>query len=157
MSKMTKIPLAQASATQLREFAQVNYGLEIAESQKNKNRILERLSTVGFDGDYIELPEAHAPVSAPRAKTDQADADGREMVTILIPNEEKPGGEEPVPVAVNGKLMYIPRGEPVPIPRPYLEVLQNAVQDIYSEFDGDDLGGLKTPRRVHSYPFSVHA
>jgi hypothetical protein len=74
-----------------------------------------------------------------------------EKVKILIARTEDAGGDEPVPVGVNGPIMLVPRGEPVEIPYAYYEVLKNAVKDIYDPLP--DGGMNPVPRKVPAYPF----
>lgn len=152
------VKLAEASTAQIREYATISMGLEI-HGNAGKNAILAKMQEAGFDRDEIQVWPSHDQ-KAEKAKQSTAelaheDETGRKFYRVLIAEQDKPGGAEPVAVSVNGKAMFIPRGEPVNVPAEYFEVLQNAVEFIYPEFDGSDLGGLKAPRKVQSYPFSV--
>ncbi len=151
-----RVSIEQASAGDLRAFASITFGLEL-NGTENKLTMISKLKTVGYDLDDIpligDLTPGPAPVSSdgkmPTIKNDK----GEECCKILIQVEDKDGGDEPVPVGVNGVLMYIPRGEPVLVPVAYVEVLNNAVQLIYEPTES----GLKAPRQVTSYPHSLVA
>lgn len=80
------------------------------------------------------------------------------IIEILATAVEK----EPVPVALNGRMMLIPRGRPVTISREYFNVLRDARQEIYAEYEGpkpgtfdDEGGGLGEAMIVQAYPYSV--
>lgn len=151
-----RVSIEEATAAQLRDFATITFGLELKGSE-NKPTMLGKLETVGYGLDDIpvmgDLTPGPAPVSSdgkvPTIKNDK----GEECYKILIQRDGEAGGDEPVPVGVNGVLMYIPRGEPVLVPVAYVEVLNNAVQFIYEPTEN----GLKAPRQVTSYPHSLVA
>jgi len=75
-------------------------------------------------------------------------------VRINIGIQEEAGGNEPVPVGVNGKIMLIPRGKDVDIPESYLEALQHAVTYKYDSLP-DGMGINPVPREVQLYPFQI--
>lgn len=81
-------------------------------------------------------------------------SDGDPKVVIHIPKQAGPGGERHVPVAVNGRLMLIPRAQNVEIPYRFYEALRNAVETRYEEVPakGDQPSYLR-PIEVLSYPF----
>lgn len=162
--KSQKIAVSEATLPQLKAFATTVLGLEVARNA-TQDIVIGKIREAGYNLDHITVFEEVTP--SQRGRTEGSDAkasarvvktgqDGRERVyyRILIPNEEKPGGEEPVPVGVNGRSMFIPRGQPVEVPEEYVEVLENAEAYVYEPYDGNGLGGLKPPRAVKSYPFS---
>ena len=51
------------------------------------------------------------------------------------------GDGEPLPVGVNGRVIFIPRGEPVWVPEKFVHVLDNAVHSKLDEHN-DLIGGL---------------
>jgi hypothetical protein len=75
-------------------------------------------------------------------------------VRINIGIQEEAGGNEPVAVGVNGKIMLIPRGKDVDIPEPYLEALEHAVTFKYDSLP-DGMGINPVPREVQLYPFQI--
>ena len=73
------------------------------------------------------------------------------MMRIHVNITEEAGGNEPVPVSVNGKVMLIPRGKDVDVPAEYVEVLQHAISHKYDPLP--DGGMNPVPREVPLYPF----
>lgn len=76
-------------------------------------------------------------------------------VVILFPKDRDPNRNFDVHLALNGKVINVPKGVPTPIPGEYLEVIDRAmVQHVTSEVD--DHGN---PRRVVydylSYPYTI--
>lgn len=151
-----KIPVGEATAAQLREHATLRMGLEI-DGRASANTILAKMREAGFDGEEITvlLPDAPTvPRVDPEEVGNRKTVNGRKFRRINIPRQDIPGGEEPVPVGVNGRVMFVPRGEDCWVPEDYIEVLNHAVQAIYEAYDGSNQLGLRKPRMVKSYPFS---
>ncbi|MER9912799.1 hypothetical protein NKJ71_19425 [Mesorhizobium sp. M0050] len=147
---MQKILIADASAKQLADYAETVLGLEGVDYRLGKGKIEEKMRAVLYDKDFIEVEDDEAPIARinPPAPTN-----ARRMATIMIPNQDKPGGTEPVPVAVNGRQLWIPRQAPQTIPWEYMHALDNAKKFVY-ETDGNGTLILP-PSEVHEYPFSV--
>lgn len=153
---MKTIKISEASAEQLRTFASASLGIEV-HPNSNRETLISKISAA-YDKDEIPVgdaddgdqPLAGAP---PRPVTDrQASRPKKGYVRIHIHVTEDPGGNEPVPVGVNGKAMLIPRGEDVDIKEEYFEVLKNAVQHKYEMMpDGKSIN--PNPRKVPLYPF----
>ena len=59
---------------------------------------------------------------------------------------------KPRSVGVNGKIMLIPRGEEVEIPRTYFNVLKDAISRV--TYQEGETGMIKS-RDVASYPFQI--
>jgi hypothetical protein len=77
------------------------------------------------------------------------------LCTVLIHTHEDPAQNWPVPLGVNGNLLIVRRGDATVLPVEHLEVLDNAVYDVWTkELDVDE-----NPRLVHyqrlSYPYSL--
>lgn len=144
----TTIPLEQATADQLRHFATTVLGLPLP-ANAGRDAILSKIRTAGHTGP-IPLAPPQTPVT-PTAKPDAA-AIEEEMVTILIDKQEEVGGDQPVPVRVNGVAMYIPRGEPCRVKRRYVEALRNAVKEVYEQVRPED---PITSRQVPAYPWRI--
>ena len=68
-------------------------------------------------------------------------------VRIIIHEEDKPGGDQPVYAHVNGYEVLIQRGKEVAIPRPVYRMLLDAVEEKGSQ----EKDGSITFRRVPSY------
>lgn len=80
-----------------------------------------------------------------------ADIDSEKKVSLLIHKTEGDTGSTHVPVSINGKTWLIRRGENVSVPKYVVEVLKNAVKDIYVQ---DDVLKTIVKREVPAYPFS---
>ena len=147
---MQKISMAEASAKQLADYAANVLGIDGVDYRLGKDKIEEKMRAVMYDKDFIEVEEEEAQIKRidPPAPTN-----ARRMATIMIPNQEKPGGTEPVPVAVNGRQLWIPRQAPQTIPWEYMHALDNAKKFHY-ETDGNGTLILP-PSEVHEYPFSI--
>jgi hypothetical protein len=153
-----KIKLEDAKAHQVRDFAIRVLGLDVKPADSLAS-IRAKIALV-WEGDEIEVAE-DGKVIADLAKGVAADegqakeADPDRKVTILISRTNEPGGDQPVPVAVNGRAILIPRGKPSPVAYKYVEALTNAEQAIYDPLPD---GGISTePRMVPAYPFQIIA
>lgn len=82
---------------------------------------------------------------------------GMERKVVHIFNQEGPGGDKPVFVAVNGRGFSIPRMKDVKLPVAVVSALENAVEDRYyraQDEQGRDYGPiLKTS--IRRFNFSV--
>ena len=160
MSDTTKeVKIADATADQLREFGNLYLGLafdrdtpvDVMRTQIGK-AVQKSTITVGID------PK---PRVRPREAAAQSDGEAvqSDYVVIRIQSQNEPGGEQPVPVGVNGSVMLIPRDQDARIPRSYYEVLKNAVVDRYEpEIVNGLMVGMKSePRRIPAYPVQLIA
>lgn len=145
---MTKrIPLIEASATDLATFANVSLGLEV-NLRMGADKIRATMATSGYAKDYIEVDEPEPTV----AKAAEAPVAPRKMVTINIPHQSGPGGKEAVKVGVNGKGYLIARGKDVEIPIEVLGALKNAETTV---FDRGPNGEPINPTSVPRHPFTL--
>lgn len=155
---MKKIEIEKATVEELRTFATVVLGLEV-DGRATRDSILGKMAAAGYGVAHITLPEA-APEGPPehragRAFNTRPAKDGGKEIRIRLHTQEKPGGDQPVPVGVNGSMILVPRGEDIWLHEKFVKVLENAVEEVYQEYSDDGgLGGLNEPRRVPSYPFS---
>lgn len=147
---MQKIAIADASAKQLADFAETNLGIEGVDYRLGKAKIEEKMRAVMYDKDHIEVEDEEAPIRRIEPPTGDSQ---RRMATIVINNQEKAGGTEPVPVAVNGRQMFIPRQQQVTIPWEYMHALENAKKFVYATDENGSL--LPNPAEVHEYPFTI--
>lgn len=148
------IPIEDATAAQVREFATRTHNLDIA-TTSNKAMVLSKLEAAGWNGSHITVEDTDAiiPVNPITTTTDPAtgkrrDAKGREICTIIIPLEDRPGGNEAVFGSLNGTAFEVPRGKPVDVPVMYVEVLEQATGLRWQSMTQ----GLKNPRFVPSVP-----
>lgn len=160
MTPQTK-PIADATAEELRTFAQVALGLEI-EGTENRNVVLSRMRDAGHNPDAegyrIATFDRPDPVRKDQAtdgrewREDPGHKDGgRWYHAINIAAAPVEGGDRAVPVRVNGRTMLIPRGKRVMVPEEYVEAIRNASETIWNMTEH----GLSDPREVPSYPYAV--
>lgn len=147
---MQKIAIADASAKQLADYAESVLGLDGVDYRLGKAKIEEKMRAALYDKDFIEVPDEEAPIQRVEPLSPRA---ARRMATIYIHNQDKPGGTEPVPVAVNGKQLFIPRNQEATIPWEYYHALNNAKHFVYQQGPNGEL--MPNPSEVHEYPFSL--
>ncbi len=156
---MERIKIADATPAQLREFGANTLGLEL-HGRETGAMMAAKFAEVGYNVDDIGLQApAVVPSGGPNGEVafnTRVRADGVKEILINIHVQDKAGGDEKVKVGVNGRLMLIERGVQSWVPESYVEVLNNAVEYVYDEYQGGsgNLGGLGKPRKVLSYPFS---
>lgn len=145
------IRLAEASKAQMRHFAETHLGIAI-HPNANEETVRAKVAAA-WNRDEIEVPDEPAPApqegSAPRPVTAAQKPPEKGKVRVLIAKTEEPGGEDDVPISVNGRAMLVPRGREVEIPAHYFEVLRNAVRTVYDSLPD---GGM-VPREVPRYAF----
>ena len=144
-----EIPINNATATQLAQYANVMCGLDVT-PQTGFAKIRALMANAGFEPEAIIIEEK-ALDEAPKRKVLDG-GEKRKFVKIIIPNQEGPGGQLPVPVGVNGRVALIQRGIPVDVPEEYVHVLTNAERVI---FDSGKNGELINPRKVPQHPFNI--
>lgn len=125
--------------------------------------------TVNTEAEDVELPahgtvkheaEAIEPVEAP-LESDHAQhlAFMEERVTIHLHDPQDNNPEPIVPVGVNGKVLYLRRGETHTLPRKYIEVLARARRVNYRSQEAVAADGSRTMVLKSSttlqYPFTV--
>jgi hypothetical protein len=152
---MKLIPIAEATEAQLRKFAQETLGIEIKPTMGFDKVLVAVQSAWDRDIPVMEEdPEGVLAGDQPVPVRDRHLPPPAGKVRINIGIQEEAGGERPVEVGVNGKIMLIPRGKDVDIPEAYLEVLQHAVTYKYDNLD-DGMGINPKAREVQLYPFQI--
>ena len=150
-----EVKIAEATHDQLLKFARETLGFN-SPPNIGRETLIARIS-VAWNKDHITVAQAAAEVSqagqAPLPQTAEQQAPEKPMVRINIHITEEAGGNEAVPVGVNGRIMLIPRGKDVDIPYTYYEVLKHAVMNKYDPMP--DGGMNPVPREVPTYPFQV--
>jgi len=73
-------------------------------------------------------------------------------IKIIIHKTENDSGANNVPISVNGRTFLINRGEEVSVPESVVDVLNNAVREIFKY--NDDTGEMAS-KEVQAYPFSI--
>lgn len=146
-----KIALAEASEAQLRTFAEDYLGMTFPANTKVET--LRAKIKSAWTKDEISVadaaPEEPLVGQAPPTPKGQEIAPGK--VKIIIQRTDDSGGDEPVPIGVNGKVMLVPRGEEVGIPMAYFRVLENCVTYRYESLKDGGINPI--PRKVPLYPF----
>jgi len=154
MPQMKK-PINEASATELATFALTVLGMERATSTMGKPALLAKIQNA-WKEDFILINVKEADIvrqdPPARAGTGSGPFAGRRCATIRIHPNDLPGGDQPVPVSVNGTQIFLPRDEDIRIPYEYMEALDNAKHYVYKQGPNGEL--LYPPREVHGYPFS---
>ena len=157
---MKRVPIAQASQKQLLHFARNVLQLDIPRDNATPNEIRAKMKAAAYNEDFIEY-EAEG-VDEPKRISDAKPLEGEiitpngkpEKVKLQIHVQDTPAGDQPVFASVNGKAMFIPRGEVVEVPYAFYEALNNAKQYRYGSNTQE---GLSQPIEVHTYPHSVHS
>lgn len=159
-----KIPINEATTAQLRDFASLHLGLDIRPSAKHET-VLARVQSAWDKEEIIVYGETEderqsgpkpEPVTEEQRQKMRQQGDGK--IRLLIGVTEEPGGEEPVPVGINGRVMLIPRDKEVAVPLPYFRALEQAITFKYiQQVDerGNDAGLNPAPRKVPLYPFQL--
>lgn len=76
----------------------------------------------------------------------------KKTITIHASNEE--GGQDAVPIGLNGYMYQVPRGVPVEVPEELVQILENAKTSSYHPAGP---GKTELIERVHNrFAFSVH-
>lgn len=155
---MKKIPIGEATEAQLRLFARDTLGIDIKATAKFAT-VRARVEQA-WDKPEITIPDSEPESTkevpsqaAPNPVTEEQQKPAKDMVRLVIGVTEEAGGNSPVEVGVNGKVMLIPRGKEVEIPYSYFEVLKHAVTFKYDPLP--DGGMAPEPRKVPLYPFQV--
>ena len=166
-SKTKNVPLSEATMPQLVQFATTALGLEVKASHKKADVI--GLIQTAWDNDYIiakdeseQAAPAAEPVVGAVAPTPQSQSKLQSELNVVAQNSQNDRrcriivaegrgkeGKRPVPVAVNGVQILIPRGKPVVVAERYMEALDHAVRTEYEQDGADNM----IESQVHAYPF----
>ena len=88
----------------------------------------------------------------------ERDAHGRDrkMYRLTLNSDDKPGGDSPLPVGVNGYVWTIPRDVEVEVPESVIDVLNDAVFTVMEKVGEDDEGRpVYKDRNVKRFSFSA--
>ncbi len=135
--------------------AQTVLGLPVDESTPHKALIAQVIAVSG--SKEIPAPDGASEVSkdvvAPaKANATATDSDSR-TVRLIISKQAGAGGDEDVPLGVNGSFMLVRRGITQDVPMAYFRVLEAAVMDVFEPLEN---GGISTtPNKVPIYPYTV--
>lgn len=146
---MKTININEATAPQLVAFAQSHLNIEGVSTSMAKSAIIAKMRAVQYDKDTIDVED---PARGEVKQLAEGAHEGERMIKIMIPSDDKPGGNDPVPVGNNGSVMLIPRNDECLIPYRFYAVLKDAVREVFDPLPG---GGLGPARKVPAYPFQV--
>ena len=147
-----KLPIDMLSATALCTHVTTNMGLDV-KPQMGLAGIKAKMAQAGFPIDFIEIDDGREEESITRVEPPrERHTPGKRMVQLRIEPQEKPGGNEPVYVSVNGVNILIPRAQTCWVDYKYYEALQNAVAHIAEVDEDSKITGW---RKVPEYPVSV--
>lgn len=148
-----KIQIADATAKQLAEYAETVLGLEGVDYRLGADKIISKMRVAQFDKDFIEIEVEQPDIQRREPPQQSQQGRRRRMATIVIGNQDTPGGSDPVPTAVNGKQLFTERNKPQTIPWAQMHALRNAKKQVH---EVDEIGRLKpNPSEAAEYPFSV--
>ena len=148
MTKIKTVAIENATDDQLRTFAAENLGITLKDTEK-RPALLARIRGA-WDKPEITVSDVE-PIQPKAKQAENANTGSDEFVTVLIERQEEPGGEEPVFLSVNGRALWVPRGEPARIRKPYFDVLKHAVKTVYEQTGTDEIRS----RNVPMYPFRI--
>lgn len=144
MELNTKADVLKLVGDELRTTA-TELGVPFANNTGDKTIQKKIMETLGIaddksEPDVDEQPEAKARPASKKVK-----------IRINRDKDDK----QPVPVAVNGRVIRIKRGEVVEVPEEYVNVLNDAVQ-VIMELEEDEHGKEQlVAKEVPAYNFSV--
>lgn len=157
------IKVAEATEAELRQFAVETLGLPAIHHAAKPESIRAKIAAV-YDKDEFTMTVKDVPATPAAnvilpanltleeiARLPQEQRD-QYFVTVTIPKGDTPDKQQPVPISVNGRSMWIERGKQQPIRWPYFHILQNATQIVYHQ----DAAGNLIPENVPSYPHQIH-
>ena len=140
----TEINLATADRHQMKYYAKEELGLSLSLSMTEttmREKIAAHCKENGLDAPVAEIGVTKGN------KQHRAN-----WPTIVIPKQEKKGGDEPVFVGLQGVGYLIPRAIECRVPPGVVGILKNAKQDIITQ---DDATGELHTSQVYTYPFQV--
>jgi len=158
MSKMKQVPLATASADQLRRFAQSHLGMELdaklsADKIRGEIRAAWSMDHIFVADEEKVEPKAKQPAKPISANEFYVSGRADPKITITLAATDGEGGDRPHPVGVNGTIILVPKGSPSEIPYRYYLALLDAKKTVYSQ---DQNTGDLIESEVPAHPFIVN-
>lgn len=148
------IPLAEATADDLRYFAGTIHGLDVR-SNASRPTVLAKLDEAGIDysgGIIVDAVEKAPldPTQFGKQAIMPAEAKSASRWRVMIQHQD--GGEDPVMLGFQGHFISVKRGVEVAIPATHLESLENAKVLVYpKDANGVIIGEPKEqPRFAYS-------
>lgn len=163
---MKKILLADASAAQLRHFAEVTLGLEVSPSH-NSPTLIAKIGQARPDIIEIEVEDVPEPINTATIQNVARPADVEKdvltthssddpKVTILIPSTPGKGGDRDVQICHNGDVFLVKRDVEAEVPYRILVALRSArEQEINQTVATPGMPAQIVVREVFAYGFQV--
>lgn len=156
---MPIVYVAQANRAQLLHIATVELGLDVKETA-TASEIREAIRQSGTTSKSFDIDASAVLGGTPPSKKAAAKGDYTHVRLTIQPSDGA-GGSEPVWLAVNGKGLWVPRGEPVLLKRIYFEgALEPAIEVVYPETSNPrnpDEPALGNPINRQRFSYTVHA
>lgn len=151
---MKMIAINDAELADLRSYARNVLNIEVS-NNLGRDRLISKISDIEPNIEEIHLPDGEGGNAADNKTPAEQATEDSNKVRIRI--HETEDDEDAVPISVNGRAMFIPKGKDVDIPRKYFEALDNAKVIKYAKGRGREPGdaAISRPTKVHLYPFSV--
>lgn len=154
-----RINFKQATIAQLRAYGET-LGIYFDDGANRMKMVAQLKTARPGEASFVLAGTAETPMpdiggQEFRAPLPEAAKSPSDKIRILVHRTEAVDGDEPVSVGVNGRTMRIPRGEPVWVPRPYVEVLEHSERIIYDQINLPDGQMELRPRKVPGIPFSM--
>lgn len=108
--------------------------------------------------EVADVVLADAAISADSSYLDELKFNEERVVLTIAEDTNSEYPIDPVPLAVNGKQIFVKRGEPTPVPRKYIECLCNPTLRVKTKRIKNNLGEDATVlerTRSLAFPFSV--
>lgn len=156
MSKTKQVPLADATNKQLRTFASSHLGLPLGSNVMTDRKLRAMIQEAAWDKPYVLVPADEGVEVEPRpaAAAPEPQLGAEPYVKLLITVTEEDDGRDMVFVGVNGRAIYLPRGEEISVKYRYYLALKNA-QKMITDQRGEGVHTEDVSRIVQQYPFSV--
>ena len=109
--------------------------------------------------DYIKaIKQKQANHNVASLVLDGSDAPAPGYARIIVHRDPTPGHRNtPIHVGLNGRMFQVPRGIEVDLPKEYIGVLKDAVDEVLQDSDADPRKGSTSERwqKQASYPFQI--
>ncbi|MEM8991900.1 MAG: hypothetical protein AAGD08_15970 [Pseudomonadota bacterium] len=148
-------PIEEATREELYHYAKVILNLPL-QGNPGRERLMIEIRAVEPDVTMIKVKASEAEAKAtdkqrfPRLPQEFS---GKRTWFILHADSNRPGGEDPHPVSINGHCIYIPRGVRVALPDEYLACVEDAVENAH---DWSEKHGLTNQRPRQRLSYTIH-
>lgn len=164
MNAYIKIPIADATDQQLREFCELQQLdgwaggsraelLAIIETAWAQDWVFVASASPELDEDEAAAAAQQVQAAVPLGLRVTGGTGANDPIFVVrIGNAPVPGGDQPVPVGVNGKTVVLQRNMTVELPARYFYALESAIRE---EVTQDQKTGELNTMQVTAYPVQV--